>query len=282
MKRSLYNVFIKFCAKFIRAITLIVPIKNSKTVTLDIISQLKLTQKVNLANGKTIEFNVTSNDSLFRADTFLTKEPETLNWIDNFKKGEILWDIGANIGVYALYAAKNNLSVIAFEPSFANYSLLNRNIIANQVSKNIFAYCLAFSDKKAGTYFNMGDVEEGGACNQIGQVNESFNYSGLGEREIVFNQGAICYTIDDAIAELGFKFPNHIKIDVDGVEPYIIKGARKTLADKRLLSLLIEINEKDVSHMEIVSILKDCDFKFKKFSPSDPTYSYIANYIFYR
>jgi len=41
---------------------------------------------------------------VFRANTLLTKEPETIAWIDTFEPGETLWDIGANVGVYSLYA----------------------------------------------------------------------------------------------------------------------------------------------------------------------------------
>ena len=42
----------------------------------------------------------------FRINTFFTKEPETINWIDNFEEDTIFFDIGANIGLYSCYAAK--------------------------------------------------------------------------------------------------------------------------------------------------------------------------------
>ena len=49
----------------------------------------------------------------FRALTFSDKEPETLTWIDGFVDGETLLDIGANIGIYTLYAAKKGITVRA-------------------------------------------------------------------------------------------------------------------------------------------------------------------------
>ena len=42
----------------------------------------------------------------FRIDTFSTKEPETLEWIDTFPCGLVLWDIGANVGLNSCYATK--------------------------------------------------------------------------------------------------------------------------------------------------------------------------------
>ena len=59
---------------------------------------------------------------------FFKKEPETLDWIDNFKKEKkiIFWDIGSNIGLYSIYAASNyeNIEVISFEPSTSNLRIL--------------------------------------------------------------------------------------------------------------------------------------------------------------
>lgn len=41
----------------------------------------------------------------WRFDTLLEKEPDTIEWIDGFRLGETLWDIGANVGIYTIYAA---------------------------------------------------------------------------------------------------------------------------------------------------------------------------------
>ena len=63
-----------------------------------------------------------------RALTFETKEPETLNWIRGFDAEDNLLDIGANIGIYSLYAAYKGGNVTAIEPDALNYALLNLNI----------------------------------------------------------------------------------------------------------------------------------------------------------
>src|SRR5665811_148010 len=85
----------------------------------------------------------------WRAKTLLTKEPDTIRWIDSFQLGTTLWDIGANVGVFSLYAATRSLRVLAFEPAPANYYLLVKNTEINQLSDRISAIPLALSDRRA-------------------------------------------------------------------------------------------------------------------------------------
>ena len=57
--------------------------------------------------------------------TFQDDEPETISWIDaEIEPGDVVWDVGANIGLYACYAAKAGARVLAFEPSGLNFGLL--------------------------------------------------------------------------------------------------------------------------------------------------------------
>jgi hypothetical protein len=60
--------------------------------------------KVDTSNGQLL-FYMFGDTSEFRVRTFFTKEPETLRWIEDFKPGDIFWDIGAKIGCYSLHAA---------------------------------------------------------------------------------------------------------------------------------------------------------------------------------
>jgi precorrin-6B methylase 2 len=79
---------------------------------------------------------------MWRVETLYTKEPETIAWIDRFLPHSMLWDFGANVGTYTIYAAKKGHSVVAIEPSSREWELLKRNIELNLVwvvAKNIFA-----------------------------------------------------------------------------------------------------------------------------------------------
>src|SRR5262245_45216455 len=70
----------------------------------------------------------------WRVETIYTKEPCTLEWIETFSADDVLFDIGANVGMYSIWAAATRrCRVIAFEPEALNYALLNRNIEANKL-----------------------------------------------------------------------------------------------------------------------------------------------------
>ena len=223
---------------------------------------------------------------LWRAETLLTKEPETIEWIETFKQGETLWDIGANIGCYSLYAAKKGNSVLAFEPSAANYFLLQKNIEYNKLDKNIQAFCLAFNDTSESGYLNMSSIQMGGAISNFGEVTKMVECADE-SYDVKFSQGMISFSIDEFIRYYHIPPPNHIKIDVDGNENKIVRGAKHTFKDKNLKSLLIEL---DCNHTEynneIIEILKESGFTLisKKHSPmfDSGKFSSIYNCIFAR
>lgn len=110
-------------------------------------------------------FSAPNDLSQYRLDTFSTKEPETLDWIDSLAEGSVLWDIGANIGLYSIYAAKaRNCRVYAFEPSVFNLELLAKNIFLNGLQNRITIVPIALSDSLAVNTFRMSNTELGGHC----------------------------------------------------------------------------------------------------------------------
>ena len=181
------------------------------------------------------------NWELWRAQTYTTKEPDTLAWIDSFlRKGDVFYDVGANIGQYSLYAAKRlkgDCRVLAFEPEALNYAKLNKNIVLNGLSEAITAYCLAITDRSALDVFYVKAFSPGASLHALGQP------IGQGEKPFPPShmQGMMGVSLDDLVGRFSLPFPNHIKIDVDGIEDLIVQGARRTLADPRLKSVLIEV-----------------------------------------
>ncbi len=176
---------------------------------------------------------------LKRAKTFSIKEPDTLDWIDNFKPNSCYFDIGANIGQYSLYPAKKlsgKIEIYAFEPQSKNYNTLNKNIHFNNLSQCISSYCVAISDHSEFSKLYIPKFIPGGNRSQFGREDpENMKLS------ISHVQGMFGVTLDDLCGKWGFSYPNYIKIDVDGIELPILKGAKNVLAHPSLKSVIVEL-----------------------------------------
>ena len=81
--------------------------------------------------GQRISVGARSVLELWRCRTYETKEPETLDWIDGFSREDVMFDVGANVGLYSLYAGKRGVRVYSFEPEAQNYAGLTSNCMAN-------------------------------------------------------------------------------------------------------------------------------------------------------
>lgn len=163
-------------------------------------------------------------------------EPETLQWIDKWiKPGQVLWDIGAHVGCYSIYAGlKQDIKVIAFEPSALNFGLLVEHIALNNMGDNVHPFCIALSDKTHIDQLHMSAFETGQACNSIGSSRNQF-----GDFKPTFSQAIPAFSAEDFCKVFNLPAPNHIKIDVDGNEESILLGAKNILPN--ISSLMIEI-----------------------------------------
>ncbi len=232
----------------------------------------------------TIAFHCLGNTALWRARTLATKEPETLEWIDRFADGDVFWDIGANVGMYALYAAiSRKVCVLAFEPSAANYFLLNRNIELNELTDWMQAYCLAFSDGTRIDTLNMQNTDLGGALSSFGSTVDESGRTFVPQ----FRQGSIGYSVDQFVERFAPLFPNHIQIDVDGIEDRIVAGAAATLRDARVRSLSIELDDARPDYTQsVVASIERAGMKLVARRQSEmiaaSDYRHIFNYQFSR
>jgi FkbM family methyltransferase len=220
----------------------------------------------------------------WRVDTLFTKEPDTIEWIAGFRSGEVLIDVGANVGMYTIWAAKTRgAHVYAFEPESQNYGALYKNIVLNKLSKQVIAYCIALSDECAYSLLHLSEFQLGGACHSFGE-NIDFN---LQPRESETTQGCISTTLDQIVASGAVPLPDHIKIDVDGLEHKVLAGAKSVLADKRVQSVLIEINTNLDLHRKIIDDMQAIGFTFSaeqvlKARRTTGTFKGLGNYVFYR
>lgn len=233
-----------------------------------------------------IKFLCPNKLTLSRADSLLEKEPETIEWINGFSDGDILWDIGANVGCYTLYAARKGVKVFAFEPSFSNYYLLNKNIELNNVSENVDAFCMALSDSTQLGHLNMTSLEAGGALNEFGESVDAVDFVGE-KRPVMLRQGMVGCTVDGFIDQYGASAPHHIKIDVDGIEDKVVAGALKTLNRPEVKSLLIELDTEYAEYYDkVVGQIEQSGMRLSKKAHSERynegRFKTVYNHIFVR
>lgn len=176
-------------------------------------------------------------------DTFYEDEPETLAWIDAMAPGEVLWDIGASHGKFALYAGKRGLKVFAFEPKATNYGLLVEHVALNRLGDQVTPLNVALSDKTGLTRLHLSEIDAGGALNALEGSTDQFGKTPDG-----YSQPVFAARMDDIVGLYDLPAPDHIKLDVDGVESWILAGGPKLL--KGVKSLIVEVEGENALHAE--------------------------------
>lgn len=215
----------------------------------------------------------------WRVETLETKEADTWAWLHSMKAGEILFDVGSNMGQYAMIAAQRGVFVHAFEPESQNFALLCRNIAINNLGDHITPWPLALMDEPSIDIFHSQMMQAGGSCNSYGQ---EVNFQ-LQPKQYQFKQGCMAYTMDDFSDK--YNFPTHIKLDVDGFEHKVLAGAGACLTLAK--SVLVELNRNLPEHMRIFEIMEDhglfpdtatAEIAMRKEGP----FKDIGNVVFYR
>ena len=174
----------------------------------------------------------------FRVESLETKEPETIRWIlENFGPGDILLDVGANIGIYTIFAAAFNRAgtVVAVEPMAANVARLCENARLNNLT-NVVPYCVALAARNGLAQLNLVSLAPASSMHSL----DDSTMSGEFGEAIVMRTGIGVATVDEIAAVAGM--PAMMKIDVDGGEDAILAGAAGVLSDHRLRTVLIEFN----------------------------------------
>ncbi len=145
------------------------------------------------------------------------------------RKEDVFADIGANIGSYSILASGvNKATTIAFEPSATTFLQLQKNITINHLENKVKAFSLALGAKVETLYFTT-------ALDTINHVVPEYEMKNT-ENRVEVNVD----TLDNIAKEQGV--PSLIKIDVEGFETEVINGMEKTLADKTLKAIIIELN----------------------------------------
>jgi FkbM family methyltransferase len=199
-------------------------------------------------SGKLIRYCISSPQSRWRVNTLFTKEPTTIDWLHSFKANDVMVDIGANIGMYAIYAGViMGARVFAFEPESQNYAEMCRSVFLNAAHQNILAYCVAMNDKPVDvSRLLLNTMVTGGSFHDFGEPSRDYHPSAR------FAQGSVAFSLD-YLCEIGaVPLPQHIKIDVDGHEKKVFNGMQQVLQSDQLQTVLLECDPKLSGTYDIV------------------------------
>ena len=154
------------------------------------------------------------------------------------KQGDIVVDIGAHIGLYTIISSKRvgtNGKVIAIEADPGNFEMLNRNIKLNQLTNVIsLNYAVYSKETKIKLYLPSG---ESGFTKYNTIVSDWANNE---DKFVEVNANTLDYLLQ--LNQIREEEVNWIKIDVEGAEFEVLKGATNVLSKSKDIALLMELH----------------------------------------
>ena len=220
-----------------------------------------------IGNSMLLRINVPKYDYKFycrinnREDlVFMTNHEEDI--IEHFtpKKGDIVVDIGAHMGRYTIISSKRvgaNGKVVAIEAHPSNFEMLNSNIKLNQLT-NVTPLNYAVYSKETKIKLYLPDEESGYTMHHSIMSNYVFTKykDKTGDKFVEVSANTLDYLLQlNEITDV-----NWIKIDVEGAEFEVLKGAHNVLSNSKDISLLIEVHGKD-TYEPIIESLRSYNFK---------------------
>lgn len=185
--------------------------------------------------GARIRIRVDSEEILHLRLRPVAKEPWTVQWIEQqLRAGDVLYDIGANVGGYALIAGKHggsDVTVVAVEPGYASYAALCNNIVLNGLGASVLALPVVLGEATRLGSLSYRDLSAGAAMHEL-------DAAGSG----AYRQPVLVFALDDLVEQFELPAPTLVKLDVDGAESAVLAGARRTLVRPELRSLIVEVD----------------------------------------
>ena len=194
--------------------------------------------------------------------TYLADFEEMMFLLHYLNKEDFFIDIGANIGSYSILASSQiGCKTLAFEPSKENYTLLSSNIKLNDLQDFIISHNYALGE------FNSSSlIKYNGAMSHIVNNHKSqLQQISIKKLDDFANYGEL------------------IKIDVEGYEEFVLKGAEAVLKNERTNALIVELggyrhNRYGSSNDEIHKILSKNNFIPYKYNPYNRMIDKLATY----
>jgi len=208
-----------------------------------------------VSSDPTIWFRTGHGRLFWRATKSPSLDLATNRWIKTFTKNDVFYDVGANIGLYSIMAAKfMHANVYAVEVDLMNTRMLYENIYVNNCHEKVTVLPFGLDSSSHQEKLFLKTMSYGDALHNLRKPNDMvISPSGIQVNVPVFR-------LDDVIKILRLPSPTKLKIDVDGVDFDVLKGSTNSL--KTVTSLVIEYMPNSDSRNDIHKFLLDHGLTF--------------------
>ena len=200
--------------------------------------------------GQVMYVGAQSGQGAWQAIAGLEYEPELRQILTRVKAGDVILDIGANIGSYTLRLARKTGPtgrVVSVEAMAKNAQFLEMNIKANHLANVTVVQAAVGATNSHVALYSKGHASSI-------KLNAEGGFTQVGETEMV--------TGDSILDRLGLARLDWIKMDIEGGEPEALRGLSRALANFRPRILF----ENGPTGAETIALLKGIDYAVGCFS----------------
>ena len=167
------------------------------------------------------------------------------------KNGDIILDVGAHIGAFTLKTCRFNRNglVVAVEPDPHNFELLRKNVQLNSCCERVILVNAVLSDKNGHCTFYRNECFSAGS-------------SLTTKREYSRQVDTKAFKLDSLVDELRLKRIDFLKVDAEGAELEITRGAERALREQLIRNMAIAAYHVSEQRREqIIKMLKSCEYR---------------------
>ena len=175
--------------------------------------------------GTTLRFGV-ANEFEYEQFERVRTDPDRAvltTFTERVRPDDVLWDVGANVGVFSCFGAANGLRAVAVEPNPANVDRIRENLARNGLEASVVRSALSDYSGRSRLRTSIGPPDGAGA---FGYLADTADGDGVPVRVT---------TATALVEEEGLALPTVLKIDVEGEELSVLRGFGDALADCRLV-----------------------------------------------
>jgi FkbM family methyltransferase len=224
-----------------------------------------------------LEINNTVGSRLFYFGEYERDNIESC--LNILKSGSVFFDIGANIGIYSLSAAKLGAKVFAFEPNPRVFADLESNIKLNN-GLHVETFNCACSEIDGEVSFTVAADSAYSSLHPTAYNSDTWEFRQ--EEQVTVSSKKV----DTLVKELNIDIVDLCKIDVEGGELNVLLGMQKTLNEQRIKALQLEINEdtckgSGYQRQDIISLLEKYGYFMDVYSQQHFNNTSYGNFFFY-